>query len=843
MRKFIYLLFLICVSCTNPIGDEDPLDTSSEAPPEAFDFLTVQRIDQQLLVSWTNAKGAKSYELHYGTTAATYTSMKVVSKSPAVVTGLTPGTTYYFRVKAINELGTVDSTSEKSYPFMGAPGAFNQLTATPIGTQVALSWEASAEAASYAVTYGTTPGSFPTAAGSTTSTSTLISGLSSNVTYYFQVTASNAAGTRTSTNSLSAILAPPDAFTLTTAVPSSTQVVLNWNASGRALNYTVRYGTAEGAYTTTAGTTASTNYTITGLTNSVPYYFQVSANNAAGSTASTNFLTATPNARPTVPLSPTVVVDTGKCTINWLPPASGAPPITYTVRRIVNPSVSVPVCSDIAVRTCSEESLSSGTHVYRVEAINAAGAGPQTADISCNLSPPGAVTLNPAGTVAGNQQVTLTWTGGAQATSFTVKYGTLSPPTTVASTSATSPYVVSGLTNGTLYYFQVEATNAYGTVSSLIRSATPVSNPPNVTFLDQALTVNTGIPQIVTLGDTYSRRFSVADPDPSDTVDCGTATMTSSNPGVIPNSNLSVSGSGGTCTFSVVPQGGVYGQAGITLSITDGQNPRNVTINAYALPIPQRIYSWRKHRGYTGPALTVRNPSSGVETDIYFDATTGLVDAYLTTFSGTTGRLVRWYDQSGNGKHAYQLVEASQPIVQLAGDGSVRITADGVDDYMILPDFPTAPILTTFTHFVLTAQAVEASLLSFGNDTVGALEGFEIGRTAGGVWNIRSAADANTFETTTGPTMTTGLLGQAMVLNTSGSLKRNFITANATAGAAASTAPGTLSSYVAPSVSDAYLFSGGPTGNSRFIRGWIRELLIFNRELTAVEMKALATQN
>jgi hypothetical protein len=78
---------------------------------------------------------------------------------------------------------------------------------------------------------------------------------------------------------------------------------------------------------------------------------------------------------------------------------------------------------------------------------------------------PEAFDLNSA--TQGNSKIILTWSNSEQATKYIVKYGTTSGSyPTVASTNATSPFEVSGLTNGVEYFFRVEAVNDYGSILS-----------------------------------------------------------------------------------------------------------------------------------------------------------------------------------------------------------------------------------------------------------------------------------------------------------------------------------------------------------------------------------------
>ena len=77
--------------------------------------------------------------------------------------------------------------------------------------------------------------------------------------------------------------------------------------------------------------------------------------------------------------------------------------------------------------------------------------------------------------VAGNTQVTITWTAGTGSTSSLVRYGTTSGLYTVTIDPATSPRTISGLTNGTTIYYQVGAKNIAGTTWAAEGSVTPAA--------------------------------------------------------------------------------------------------------------------------------------------------------------------------------------------------------------------------------------------------------------------------------------------------------------------------------------------------------------------------------
>ncbi len=182
------------------------------------------------------------------------------------------------------------------------PSAPTGLTATPGNAQVSLIWNASSGATSYNVKRATVSGGpYTTIASGVTSTSYVNTGLSNGTTYYFVVSAVNAAGESANSGQVSATpsatqQAPP-APTGLTATPGNAQVSLIWTASSGATSYNVKRATVNGGpYTTIASGVTATSYVNTGLSNGTTYYFVVSAVNAAGESANSTQVSATPTA-------------------------------------------------------------------------------------------------------------------------------------------------------------------------------------------------------------------------------------------------------------------------------------------------------------------------------------------------------------------------------------------------------------------------------------------------------------------------------------------------------------------------------------------------------------------
>ena len=228
----------------------------------------------------------------------------------APVTGLTNGTTYYFRVTAVNRVGEgPPSTEAKAVP-VTVPGAPARLTATPGNSRVTLAWTAPASGGAaisgYLIYRGTSPGGetgAPVNGSLVTGTSYTVTGLTNGTTYYFKVFAVNAVGQSPPSAEASATLPPitPTApATASTSAPAfaaptgltatagNTQVRLSWTApasdgGSSVISYKVYIATAPGVQGSRAiGSSKSTDAIVTGLPNGTVYYFMVTAVNAAG---------------------------------------------------------------------------------------------------------------------------------------------------------------------------------------------------------------------------------------------------------------------------------------------------------------------------------------------------------------------------------------------------------------------------------------------------------------------------------------------------------------------------------------------------------------------------------
>jgi len=474
------------------------------------------------------------------TTKTTNTGSSLPSYS---VTGLTNGTPYYFQVSATNAAGTGPPAYIGSTPAPGDtvtpytnPDAPTSFTATPSNGAASLSWTAPTNTGGKAITgyevQRSTDGTTWTTLSSTiTGTSYTASGLTNGTPYYFQVAALNDSTSISEWASVTTTpFTAPGTPTALTATPSDSQVVLNWTApdnGGKAImGYQVQYTAtpSDASSWTTAisnTNTTATTYTVTGLTNGAPgYSFRIAAINNATSdgvgtmSSWTSAVTATPYAVPDAASDVQGATSSGNIALTWNAPSNtGGLPITGYQIQIstdgttwnndvanTNSADNTPVPTSYIVTADNTGAALSGTQGYyfRVLTITGTGTSPGGAVSGPSLASPElyAQSVPDAPTaltvVPGDSSAQLSWTapannGGNAITGYSVSYSTDGSTWTTATANNTlsssgpvpTSYTVTGLTNGTAYYFKVAALNGLG--SSAATSTTSTYTPAKPT--------------------------------------------------------------------------------------------------------------------------------------------------------------------------------------------------------------------------------------------------------------------------------------------------------------------------------------------------------------------------
>ena len=236
-------------------------------------------------LTWRAVYGATSYRIYRSTSRGSgYSLLGTTTATSYTNTGAKAGTTYYYRVKAVNDAGLSPYSNVVS-------GKVKSVTPKPsapvvkIGNSAAsgkpmLTWNTVSGATSYKVYRATSQNGTYSLLGTVTATSYTNTGAKAGTTYYYKVKAVNSAGESAYSN----VVSGRATVTTLTMGHSSTsgKPQLTWKAVSGATSYKVyRATTKNGAYSV-INTTKARTYTNTGAALGTTYYYKVEALNAAG---------------------------------------------------------------------------------------------------------------------------------------------------------------------------------------------------------------------------------------------------------------------------------------------------------------------------------------------------------------------------------------------------------------------------------------------------------------------------------------------------------------------------------------------------------------------------------
>lgn len=287
MKRIIVLLALVaCGKSTSTINN------ATAGAPNAPAGLTVTAGNAETILAWQASPSATSYTVQRSATkGGPYTTLAFTAQLTYTDSGLANGTAMFYVVGAANgALASAGLSEATATPLASAgaapPAVPSGLTATAgSGAQVTLSWTGVSAASGYALFRSSVSGGPYTALATTNSTSFTDTTAVSGTSYFYVARAS--AGTEQSANSAEVAFAtsgaaPPPAPTGLSAVSSSTQVALSWNASASATAYVVLRGAASGGPYKSVATPTATSFTDKVSTGT---YFYVVAATKGGATS------------------------------------------------------------------------------------------------------------------------------------------------------------------------------------------------------------------------------------------------------------------------------------------------------------------------------------------------------------------------------------------------------------------------------------------------------------------------------------------------------------------------------------------------------------------------------
>ena len=480
-------------------------------------------------IDWsrTRSGGWQTLEANTRSTTTTYTD-----------TGLSPGTTRYYRVAAISAAGTSDWSDIDGATTAGltAPGMPRSLRATPSGaggsTRLALRWSAPSDDGGSPITgyrierAAARGGPWTVLVASTGSAATTYTdtGLAPNTTRFYRVRALNARGSGEPSNVAAGktnAARPGQPRNLRARATGPASITLAWEAPAsdggeRITGYTIRMrGSSDSPWITITRNTGSsaTTYEHTGLQPATVYRYQVAAINRVGA-GQWSFESST-STHPDVPGPPTGLtaraMGASQIDLTWNAPRStgGAAVVGYRIEASSNGGRTWRIIrsntGSAATRYSHRGLQPATTWHYRVSAINTAGVGAASgvARATTEATVPGA----PRGLTAeadGTSRIDLAWRapgtdGGARVTGYRIEVsadGSNSWQTLVANTRSTSTsYAHTGLAPASTRHYRVSAINRIGVgrASSVASATTDATVPDPPTDLTATATSPTQI--------------------------------------------------------------------------------------------------------------------------------------------------------------------------------------------------------------------------------------------------------------------------------------------------------------------------------------------------------------
>lgn len=296
------------VTAADPADNFATVSVSFEYIPPAPNDLRADTNDGQITLNWSPVPEATAYRLYWSTTqgvAFPYGTIIDVTAPPFVHTGLANGTIYYYVITSLYQ-GRESAPSTEIQATSGAPSKPANFSASLIGPDVELSWDAVATADTYTLYWANET-------GVTKQDGIQVPGVISpylhiglsGVPYYYVVTAVNGYGESLETEEVMAFpeIAPPTPEGLKVSQRYGFSgyvsiVDLAWQSVPGAYDYNVyrchawSISTSEGCEPSPSGCYGpweqiGTNFTdtdfIDGTVDYVAYWYYVTARNAYGS--------------------------------------------------------------------------------------------------------------------------------------------------------------------------------------------------------------------------------------------------------------------------------------------------------------------------------------------------------------------------------------------------------------------------------------------------------------------------------------------------------------------------------------------------------------------------------
>ena len=264
--------------------------TELQPPAQVTGLSATVNSDTEIALTWNAAARAGDYLVEWGTASGSYTDSAAASGNSHTVSGLTHGTTYYFRVTARRnnaDDGTASAEESATTDPPDPPGQVTGVAASAASSSgINVEWDAATDADGYRVEWGTASGSY-TDDDTTSSTSYAITSLSAGTTYYLRVVATRTdaddgvpSDEASAATDAATLPAPAQVTGVRATVDDFQSITVEWTAVTDADGYVVEwdddsaFGSSDQANISSGSTTS---YQITGLTEDTEYRVKVHA--------------------------------------------------------------------------------------------------------------------------------------------------------------------------------------------------------------------------------------------------------------------------------------------------------------------------------------------------------------------------------------------------------------------------------------------------------------------------------------------------------------------------------------------------------------------------------------
>src|SRR5450755_1181195 len=482
---------------------------TSQGPPSVPGNLTATAVSaSQIHVSWSassSSVGLANYvvERCQGAGCSNFAQIAAPVATTFNDTGLTPGTSYSYEVKAVD-------TATNFSAFSTAASATTQIPPTTPGSllastvsahQINLSWAASTSTvglANYVVErcQGAGCSNFaqiaaPVAAAFNDTT------LSPGTSYNYEIQAIDTAGntSASSTAASAATQTPPTVpSSLTATTTSASQIHLAWTASTSTVglaNYVVERCQGAGCtnFAQIAAPVAAT-FNDTSLSPGTGYSYEVQAvDTAANSSPFSTAASATTQIPPTTPSNLTAsTLSAHQINLSWTASTSTVGLANYVVERCQGAGCSnfAQIAAPVAA-TFNDTGLTASTsYSYEVQAIDTAGNLSAVSTASATSQGPPSVPGNLTAAAVSASQIHLSWSASTSSVGLAnyvverCQGAGCSNFAQIAAPVATT-FSDTGLTPGTSYSYEVEAVDTSANSSAFSTAASATTQTPPTT--------------------------------------------------------------------------------------------------------------------------------------------------------------------------------------------------------------------------------------------------------------------------------------------------------------------------------------------------------------------------